>query len=287
MKRLLQIFLIAVVALALIDVSGRLIFPRHPAVSKIIPKAETTITIKEGWTSQDIGKYLASIGPWTSADWFLAVGQPMNDYRANKKLPPLADYSAQFSFLSDKPDYVGLEGYLFPDTYRVFASSTVPEIVTKMLANFDAKLTPQMRADIKKQNKTIYQIVTMASIIEKEAPLNYQTGDNNDAKIISGIFWHRLRIGQALQSDATLSYILGDTATQHSGAALDNKSLYNTYRYGGLPPGPIGNPGILAIEAAIYPTATDYNYFLTTPDGQVVYASTYAQHLQNKYKYLK
>jgi len=145
-----------------------------------------------------------------------------------------------------------------------------------------------MRADIKAQKKTIYDIVTMASIIEKEAPIDYQKDDNHDARIISGIFWGRLKIGQALQSDATLSYILNDNEPSHSGADLKVDSPYNTYKYRGLPPGPICNPGILAIEAAIYPLATDYNYFLTPKGkGTVIYAKDYEEHLKNKYQYLR
>ncbi len=288
MKKLLRYFLILVIIFAAISVGGRLLFPRHKAAPKIIPKPEETITILEGWTDRQIGQYFESLGKWQSEELLEAVGFPQVDYRRAKDLPPLKDYATQFSFLKDKPEYYSLEGYLFPDTYRIYASSTVTDVVVKMLDNFDHKLTPQMRSDIKAQGKTIYQIITMASIIEKEAPLDYTTGDDQDAKIISGIFWHRLKIGQALQSDATLSYILGDTNTQHSGKDLDNPSLYNTYKYPGLPPGPICNPGKLAIEAAIYPTPTNYNYFLTPPDKKIViYARTYAEHLQNKYKYLK
>jgi UPF0755 protein len=141
-----------------------------------------------------------------------------------------------------------------------------------------------MRSDIKAQGKTLSDIIIMASLIEKEAPFN---GNNNDARIVASIFWNRLEIGQALQSDATLSYIFRDNKAAHSGEELDNPSLYNTYKYRNLPPGPICNPGLLAIEAAIYPAQTDYNYFLTDLEGNIYYAKTYDQHLQNKYKYLK
>lgn len=287
MKRPLKLFLIIVILLAVVILAGRWLFPRHASAPKIIPKAEDTITIPEGWNNREISQYFERLGKWMSEELLEVVGFPQVDYRNNKEMPALHDYSQQFSFLQDKPEYYSLEGYLFPDTYRIYASSTVQDVVVKMLTNFDNKLTPQMRADIKKQGKKIYQIVTMASIIEKEAPLNYQTGDDKDAKIISGIFWRRLKIGQALQSDATLSYILGDRNTSHSGKDLEVESPYNTYKYPGLPPGPICNPGTLAIEAAIYPTATSYNYFLTTPDKKVYYAGTYADHLKNKYKYLK
>ena len=258
-------------------------------ISPLVYKAEETIKILEGWTISDIDQYFKGLRKWSDGELFDIVGLPKIDYRKEKNLISPKDFSDQFSFLSDKPKYYGLEGYLFPDTYRIYTDATLEDIVIKMLENFNQKLTPQMRADIKKQGKTIYEIVTLASIIEKEAPIIYQLNNsNNDAKIISGIFWGRLKIGQALQSDATLSYIFNDNKPGHSGKELENSSPYNTYKFRGLPPGPICNPGILAIEAAIYPIETEYNYFLTPPDSKnVVYSVTYQEHLKNKYKYLK
>jgi len=254
----------------------------------IVPKPEDTIQILEGWTTRDIAHYLESKGSWQSKDFFDIAGSPMIDYRKNKTAPTPVDFSTEYSFLKDKPSYRGLEGYLFPDTYRIYASSTVTEAIDKMLSNFDKKLTPKMRADIAAQGKTIYEVITLASIVEKEAPIDYQTSDDRDAKIIAGIFLNRLNIGQGLESDATISYIYGDNKPSHSGSELTVDSPYNTYRYRGLPPGPICNPGILAIEAAIYPIKTDY-YFFLTPQGKsnVVYAKTYAEHLKNKNLYLK
>ena len=251
-------------------------------------KPEETIQIIEGWNNHDIAEYLENKGLYQSEEFFKVAGLPQIDYRRKNQASALNDFSKEFSFLEDKPEYYGLEGYLFPDTYRIYASSTVTEVIEKMLANFDKKLTPQMRSDIKSQGKTIYEIITLASIVEKEAPIDYQTSSDRDARIIAGIFLNRLKIGQGLQSDATLSYIYGDNKPAHSGAELDSSSPYNTYKYRGLPPGPICNPGILAIKAAIYPIVTDYNYFLT-PKGKenVIYARTYEEHLQNKYKYLK
>ncbi len=248
-------------------------------------RAEKTIHIPEGFTNQDIARYLSKQEPWTSKDFLQVVGS----VQAGSKIATSSSYfSTKFPFLKDRPPGADLEGYLFPDTYRIYASSTVKEIVSKMLNNFNEKLTPKMRADIKSQGKTIYEIITMASLVEKEAPINYHTDNNRNARIIAGIFWNRLKRGQALESDATLSYILNDTESQHQGKALEINSKYNTYKYRGLPPGPISNPGILAIKAAIYPLLTSYNYFLT-PSGTktVVYAKTYAQHLRNSYKYLR
>lgn len=253
---------------------------------EIIYKPEDTIKIIEGWTNRDIGQYFESQGKWQREELLELVGFPTVDYRAEKDMPLPKDFSADFAFLTDKPKYYGLEGYLFPDTYRVYSDATIEDVVVKMLENFDNKLTPDMRAEIARQNKTIYEIVTMASIIEKEAPIT--SDDDYDARVISGIFWGRLSVGQALQSDATLSYIFNDNKPQHRGDELEKDSPYNTYKYRGLPPGPICNPGIAAIKAAIYPIDTSYNYFLTPKDSQeVIYARTYDEHLNNKYKYLK
>ena len=140
----------------------------------------------------------------------------------------------------------------------------------------------QLNPSILKKNKSIGEIMIMASIVEKEV----QTLE--DMKIASGIFWKRISNGQRLESDAPLSYILQDTNDQHSGRDLELDSPYNTYRFIGLPPTPISNPGLNAISAAIYPTASKYNFFLTvTIDGKkkVIYSATFEEHVANRHKY--
>lgn len=258
------------------------------APTAIVYKEEKTLKILEGWNLDDINEYVARETGLAQVDLENITGQPKIDYRQEKDLvlpPNLVD---RFSFLQDKPEYYSLEGFLFPDTYRVFADASAEEVVLKMLENFDRRLTAEMRAEIARQGKTIYEVIIMASLIEKEAPIDYSDPENRAARIVSDIFWGRLKIGQALQSDATLSYLLDDNNPAHSGQDLKIDSPYNSYKYPGLPPTPICNPGIKAIEAAIYPIETDYNYFLTTLDGSAIYyARTYAEHLQNKYKYLK
>lgn len=254
------------------------IFYKKPQ-SKTIYRAENTVQIIEGWTNQDIANYFEKNSQWRATDVLRIINSASST----------SVYAKEFDFLNQKTATKNLEGYLFPDTYRIYASSTVDDLVIKMLDNFNHKLTAQMREDIKAQGKTISQIVIMASIIEKEAPFN---GDNNEtkiraAKIVSGIFWNRINNHQALQSDATLSYVFQDKKSSHEGSELNNSSLYNTYKYRGLPPGPICNPGLLSLEAAIYPTDSNYNYFLTASDGRIYYAKTYEEHLKNKNKYLK
>jgi len=250
-------------------------------------RTEKSVRLIEGWNSRDMGQYFESQGLWQSEEFLETVGFPQVDYNKNEDLAPLEDFAETFSFLADKPKNRSLEGYLYPDTYRIYATSSPRDLVIKMLQNFDRRLTPEMRADIKKQGKTVYDIITMASLLEKEAPINYSSGDNRDAKIISGIFWRRIKAGQALQSCATLAYILGVNKAQYSVVDTQIDSPYNTYQRRGLPPGPISNPGILAIEAAIYPLSTNYNYFLTPAGSKdIIYAATYNEHLRNKSKYL-
>jgi len=210
------------------------------------------------------------------------VGFPKIDYRYNKDMERPKDYSDKLSLLKDKPKYYSLEGYLFPDTYIIYNDASLEDIVLKMLHNFDSKLTSKMREDIKKQEKTIYEIITMASVIEKEVR------DPEEMKIVSGIFWKRIDVWQPLQSCASLAYILGINKPVYSIEDTKIESPYNTYQNYGLPPGPICNPGLAAIEAAIYPKETEYNYFLSKKEnGETVFSRTIEEHNLNKAKYLK
>lgn len=234
---------------------------------------EKSIRIIEGWSNKDVGAYLEKNKIASAKDFTALAASPLNRWNFNFTKP---------SFLNDAPEEAALEGYLFPDTYRIFNDTKPEEIILKMLNNFDAKLTPEIRAEIKRQKKTVYEIVTMASIIEKEVR------STADMKIVSGIFWDRIKNGQGLESCATLAYILGVNKAQYSFEDTRTDSPYNTYKYRGLPPGPIANPGLNAISAAVYPEATDYNYFLSDPaTGQTIYSRSLDEHNENKYKYLK
>ncbi|MDD5071487.1 MAG: endolytic transglycosylase MltG [Patescibacteria group bacterium] len=243
---------------------------------------ERTIKIIEGWNIREISQYFEREGMFQSEELLELVGFPKIDYRYNKEMPAPKNYSSQFDFLADKPVYYSLEGYLFPDTYRIFKDAALDDIVLKMLDNFGKKLTSEMRDEIARQGKTIYEIVTMASLLEKEVR------GEEDMKIVSGIFWDRIKNKQALESCATLAYILGVNKPQYTAEDTKIDSPYNTYRNRGLPPGPISNPGLKAIRAAIYPIYTNYNYFLSRPDtGETVFSKTYEEHIGNKAKYLK
>jgi UPF0755 protein len=239
---------------------------------------EKEIKVIPGWDLRDIYKYLQEQNVASSSDFYQLAGAPLKKYKSGQ----LPDYSEKFSILADKPKNSNLEGYLFPDTYRVYKNATTKDVIEKMLGNLDAKFTPAMRGEVSRQGETDYQIIILASVIEKEVR------DDSDMKMVSGIFWNRLKIGQSLGSDATLSYILGDNNAAHSLNQTKIDSPYNTYRYAGLPPGPICNPSLSAIMAAIYPTATDYYYFLTDPaTGKTIFSKTLAEHNKNKAKYLR
>jgi UPF0755 protein len=262
-------------------------FGRKTILERQAKKEEISVAVLEGKNISEITSLLVAKKLVNSEDFYLFAGKAKTDYRLMSDLLWPKDYSLTFTFLKDKPKYYSLEGYLFPDTYRFFSDARADEIIVKMLENFDKKLTPKMREDIAAQGRSIFEIVTMASLIEKEAPINYASGENHDAKIISGIFWNRLKNGQALQSCATLAYVLGENKPQYSEADTKVNSPFNTYLNKGLPPAPIANPGILAIEAAIYPIDNEYNYFLT-PAGtkKIIFSRTYEEHLINKNKYL-
>lgn len=174
-----------------------------------------------------------------------------------------------------------LEGYLFPDTYKFKKGIRADVAASKMLNNFDKKITDEIKQAIKEQDKTLNQIITMASIIEKEVPTYY------DQRIVSGIFWKRIKNNYPLQSCATIAYALGEDKWRYLRSDLKVDSPYNTYKNKGLPPAPICSPGISAIKAAIYPKKTSYNFFLSKPSGETVFSVTGTEHELNKQRYLK
>lgn len=185
-----------------------------------------------------------------------------------------------YEFLKDKPAKASLEGYLFPDTYIFFRDVSAADIINRMLENFDEKLTGDMRLEIEKREKSIFEIVTMASILEKEVKTP------EDMKIVSGIFWRRIENERPLESCATIAFVLGKEKKQYSFKDTRIPSPYNTYINKGLPPGPINNPGLNSILAAVYPKKTDYNYFLTDPEtGKTIFSKTLEEHEANKVKY--
>jgi len=156
-----------------------------------------------------------------------------------------------------------LEGFLFPDTYQFPFGFSGQEVVDKMQDNFEEKMTLSLREEIERQGKTIFEIVTMASLIEKEI---YNTPECPDCKgLVSGILWKRLEIGMPLQVDAEIW----------------------TYDNLGLPPKPICNPGLESIMAAVYPEDSDYWYYLSTPEGETIFSKTLEEHNLAKAQHLE
>jgi UPF0755 protein len=235
---------------------------------------EIVIKIIEGWDLYDLADYLSKNDFVSKEDFYKLVGNP--GQHNNQNLP---DWSRDFSFLKEKPEGVSLEGYLFPDTYRVFKDASAEDIIRKTLSNFGNKVDDKLMAEIKSQGKTLYDVLTLASIVEKEA----QTAA--DKKTVAGVYTNRLKIGMALQADPTVNYITGKQTDRPSLDDLKVDSLYNTYKYPGLPPGPICNPGLDSILAAIYPEKNSYFYFINTPDGDMVFAKTFEEHTANRAKY--
>lgn len=224
------------------------------------------ITIIEGWNLRDIGWYFENRGMFQTEDLFEIA----------KK-----DFSEDLDFLKDKPKNLDLEGYLFPDTYEIKRGGSLEEIVREMLQNFNRKLKPELREEISRREKNIFEIVTIASMSEKEVK------DSEDKKLVSGILWKRLENGIPLQVDATISYITGKKTVKIPLEDFQIDSPYNTYKYKGLPLGPICNPGLNSIKAAIEPEYSDYWYYLSTPEGKTIFSKTLKEHNIAKAKYLK
>lgn len=171
------------------------------------------------------------------------------------------------------------EGYLFPETYSLQKRSSGNEIVNKMLKTFNANYDPQWNTEGKKYNFTRHQIVTFASIIEKE------TGIPQERPLISAVFHNRLKIGMKLQSDPTVIYGIPNYNGNITKRDLITPTPYNTYTNYGLPPGPIASPGKESLRAAVYPSDVDYLYFVSNNDGSHVFTKTYKDHLKEVEKH--
>ncbi|MEI6296121.1 MAG: endolytic transglycosylase MltG [bacterium] len=200
---------------------------------------------------------------------------------SNKQIADLL-YGSLDNF--DKTKFLSIakdkEGYLFPDTY-FFEPETSPEKVIEMMsANFDEKIK-SIKKEIDSSKRSLKDILTMASILEEEARLA------ESRKMVSDILWRRIVKGMPLQVDASFVYLLGKGSAELSLNDLDVESPYNTYKYKGLPPGPIANPGIDAILSAIYPTNNPYWFYLSDKDGNMHYAKTFDEHKENKNRYLR
>lgn len=219
------------------------------------------LVIPEGYTVWQTAKRVAAMGH-ISEDDFLAAAK---------------DASLLYPYMKGNRDDVTFptEGFLFPDTYFVPNDATAEDVVRMMLKNFDAHLSEDMKKQIADKNMSIYQFVTLASLVEKEA--KYE----EDRPLIASVFLNRLAQHMKLQSDASISYAMGSHKAAYSIAETQYDSPYNTYMYEGLPPGPIANPGMACMNAILQAPQTSYLYFVADKDGHNYFSVTYDDHMKN------
>lgn len=224
----------------------------------ITPNRETArITIPEGYEIKQIAQKLDEAGVVGWQDFYAALNP--------------ADYD--YPFLQGLPLRDGvMEGYLFPATYEIPNGMTAHDIIDLMLSAFDSQFTQDCYTRATELGMTVDELITMASIIEREA------GEGEKPKV-AGVFYNRRNSGMKLQSCATVQYILGERKPVLSIADTKIDSPYNTYMYPGFPVGPICNPGMESINAALYPEVTDAYYFVLGKNGEHIFSATYEEHV--------
>lgn len=230
------------------------------------------VTIPEGYRIEQIAETIGETG--------LIEGGAEAFIEATEQ-----DWSEQFSFLADNPTD-SLEGYLFPDTYTISSTMSADDVVSEMLQTFDEKVTPEMRERAQSMGLTVHEVVTLASIVERE------TADPAERALIAATYLNRLEsevTNFSLGADPTVQYVLGtpddwwptlEPDVPNSEAA---ESPYNTYQNQGFPPGPISNPGLASIQAVLEPAEADYLFFVAKDDGTGthVFATSFEEHQQN------
>jgi UPF0755 protein len=232
--------------------------------------AAFTVTVREGLRTEEVAELLAAAGVVNGAQFLTVVKSGRFDYPA----------------LKDRPAGAGLEGYLFPDTYEIAATATATQVVDLLLGTFEQRFSPAMRQQAADRRQTIFQVQTVASLVEREAQLA------SERPVIAGVYLNRLAKGMALEADSTVQYALGYDAKSRSWwkpLALDDlrKDVgpYSTYLSLGLPPGPICSPGLAATQAVLQPAKTDYLYYYAKGDGSHAFARTFEEHQDNMRKY--
>ncbi|MBA3641601.1 MAG: endolytic transglycosylase MltG [Acidobacteria bacterium] len=217
------------------------------------------VTFREGLTVREMAAVFESSGFGSAAD-FIAASR--NASLINELDPKARD----------------LEGYLFPDTYTLPRSATAVQLIERMVNRFQKAATPELRQAATARGLSLRELVTLASLVEKE------TAKPEERAVVSGVYTNRLRIGMGLQCDPTVIYALM-LAGRYDGnirkGDLQIDSPYNTYRYAGLPPGPIAAPGEASLHAAANPADVPYLYFVSRNDGSHVFSTTLDEHNRN------
>ncbi len=231
-----------------------------------------TVTIREGLRAEEVAHQLAGEGLVDQEEFILLV----------------RDDAFNYDFLRDRPADAPktLEGFLFPDTYQFPVNVTTTEVIDLMLQNFDRRVTIEMRQQALDNGLNLFQALTLASIIEREAVVP------EERPIIASVYLNRLRRGMYLEADPTVQYAKGyDSASGSWWPSLslaelrEVESPFNTFTRPGLPPGPICSPGLASIEAALNPADTEYLFFHAKGDGSHAFATTFEEHLENQSRY--
>jgi len=231
-----------------------------------------TVTIREGLRAEEIAHLLATENLVDQEEFIRLV----------------RDDAFHYDFLRDRPPSAPktLEGFLFPDTYQFPMDATAQAVIDVMLKNFDRRVTIEMRQQALDNGLSLFQALTLASIVEREAVIA------EERPIIAGVYLNRLRKGMYLEADPTVQYAKGYDAQSGRwwpaltlGELRTVDSPFNTFLHPGLPPGPICNPGLASIEAVLRPTESEYLFFLAKGDGSHAFAKTFEEHLENRQKY--
>ncbi len=265
----LKIILIAILVVAVLIGGGLVagnadLFPEE-TTTEPVTLATTRITFIEGSTLTECFKLLEENGV-ASYDSLMSVAQStqFNNYEIYSQIP------------DDENRCFKLEGYLFPDTYDFFLDESPESVISRFLSNTDVKITDEMRQRATELGYTMDEIIIIASIIQAEGAFE------NDAATIAGIIYNRLEDGIKLQMDSTYFYVEDDIASYVGEENTDSyKGIYDTYTCYSLPQGPVCNPGMFAINAALYPEETGYYYFCHDNAGNTYYATNYSDHLAN------
>jgi len=253
--------------------AGEYTLRRNMTANQIIDELQqgrflgSMVTVPEGWRAEEIADLLEKRGIASRQEFLDLVSSDRSDARLARAIPP----------------GLSLEGYLFPDTYRVPPQITAAEIVHQMIRNFDNRFPDALAQRASAQGLDLHQTVTLASIVEREAVLP------SERPLIAGVYLNRLRDGMKLQADPTVQYAVASLALPNLGTGsywkqslssndLTVDSPYNTYRYTGLPPGPICNPGLASLMAVVEAQKTDYYYFVARPDGSHDFSRTLEEH---------
>ena len=221
------------------------------------------ITFREGLTIAEMADVFESNGFGKKADFLEAAG----DRTLIRDLDP---------------DAGDLEGYLFPETYALPRGTPASRLIAMMVDRFRANYTDDLQAKAQEQGFTTRQVVTLASLVEKE------TGKGDERPLVSAVYRNRIELGMPMQADPTVVYALQKAARYDGNIRREDlafDSPYNTYRYNGLPPGPIASPGKASLEAALAPADVPYLYFVSRNDGSHVFAETLAEHNANVQEY--